>query len=176
MTSNVGTQFAHQDGSLGFLRSTEGPDVAETHRQIERELKNTFRPEFLNRVDEIIIFSNLTIEDVERIVDLQMKEIEERLADQGLRVELTEAARAWLAHEGFAPQYGARPLRRALQRYIESPLSIQLLHGDFARGDNVLVDLGEAGLVFQKRPSEPIGEAVEATLPVLSETETPPPN
>jgi ATP-dependent Clp protease ATP-binding subunit ClpC len=175
MTSNVGTQFGRYGGGLGFLRSEEGPDVAETQREIERELKNTFRPEFLNRVDEIIIFADLTIEDVEQIVDLQMEEIADRLAEQGLGVELTDAARSWLAREGFDPQYGARPLRRALQRHVESPLSIQLLRGDFSPGSKVVVDCGEEGLVFQDRVGESIDEltsiAPGATLPILSETE-----
>jgi ATP-dependent Clp protease ATP-binding subunit ClpC len=175
MTSNVGTQFGREGGGLGFLRNEDGPDVAETKREIERELKNTFRPEFLNRVDEIIIFADLTIEDVEHIVDLQMEEIAARLADQGLGVELTGAARSWLAREGFDPQYGARPLRRALQRHVESPLSIQLLRGDFRAGSKVVVDCGEDGLVFQEQVGESIDESASmvsgATLPIFSETE-----
>ncbi|HUV88332.1 MAG TPA: AAA family ATPase, partial [Anaerolineae bacterium] len=139
MTSNVGTQYARKGGALGFLRAGEnGQDEDEAHRDIEKALKQTFRPEFLNRVDEIIIFNNLTVEDVERIVGLQMQEISSRLAEQGLQVELTDAARRWLARQGFDPQFGARPLRRALQRYVESPLSVRLLRGDFERGDLVI--------------------------------------
>ena len=151
MTSNVGTEFANKGGSLGFRRAGEaGPEEDEDRRRIERALKEVFRPEFINRVDEIIIFNRLTLEHVEQIVDLQMREIAERLADQGLQVELTDAARKWLAREGYDPQFGARPLRRALQRYVESPLSIRLLRGDFRSGDRVLVDVGEEGLVFQR--------------------------
>jgi ATP-dependent Clp protease ATP-binding subunit ClpC len=120
----------------------------------EKELKKHFRPEFLNRVDEIIIFNDLTVEDVERIVDLQMAEISDRLADQGLQVQLTDAARSWLAREGFDPQFGARPLRRALQRYVESPLSVKLLRGDFERGDLVVVDAEEEELTFERRPGQ----------------------
>lgn len=149
MTSNVGTQHAHQGGAFGFLPAgSESATSVEARREIERELKNTFRPEFLNRVDEIIIFNDLTLENVKQIVDLQMKEIAERLSEQGLRVELTPAAREWLAKVGFDPQYGARPLRRALQRYVESPLSVHLLRGEFKRGATVQVDVGEEGLVF----------------------------
>ena len=184
MTSNVGTEYASEGGTLGFLRSEDDAQgTAGGHRQIERELKKTFRPEFLNRVDEIIIFSDLTVEDMERIVDLQMTEIEARLADQGLAVELTEEARKWLAREGFDPQFGARPLRRVLQRYVESPLSIQLLRGEFQRGDLVTVDMGEDGLVFERHPGEgdtdadTTGEAVpesagEAELSVSSSSPT----
>ena len=90
-----------------------------------------------------------TLEEVEQIVDLQMKEIAERLREQGLDVELTEAARSWLAREGFDPQFGARPLRRALQRHVESPLSIRLLRGDFENGSKVVVDAGEDGITFR---------------------------
>jgi ATP-dependent Clp protease ATP-binding subunit ClpA len=99
------------------------------------------------------------VEDVECIVDLQMGEIASRLAEQGLEVKLTGAARRWLAREGFDPQFGARPLRRALQRHIESPLSVKLLRGDFERGDLVVVDAGEEGLIFERRPGQ--GDVVE---------------
>ena len=153
MTSNVGTEYARKGGTLGFLRTGEdGRDEDENHHKIEKALKQTFRPEFLNRVDEIIIFNDLTVADVEHIVGLQMQEIGSRLAEQGLQVELTDAARSWLARQGFDPQFGARPLRRALQRYVESPLSVRLLRGDFERGDLVIVDAGEQGLVFERRP------------------------
>jgi ATP-dependent Clp protease ATP-binding subunit ClpC len=153
MTSNVGTEYARKGGTLGFLRGgDDGQGEQESHREIDKALKKTFRPEFINRVDEIIIFNDLTVEDVEHIVDLQMGEIADRLTEQGLTVELTDAARRWLAREGFDSQFGARPLRRALQRYLESPLSVRLLRGDFERGDLVIVDAGEEGLVFERRP------------------------
>ena len=155
MTSNVGTEFARKGGTLGFLRAGEDSrDEDESHREIEKELKKTFRPEFLNRVDEVVIFNDLTLEDVERIVGLQMGEIASRLAEQGLEVELADAARKWLAREGFDPQFGARPLRRALQRHIESPLSVKLLRGDFQKGDRVVVDAGEEGLIFEQRSGQ----------------------
>ncbi|MEE9617236.1 MAG: AAA family ATPase [Anaerolineae bacterium] len=163
MTSNVGTEFAHQGGTLGFLQAGEdGRDEDESHREIGKALKKTFRPEFLNRVDEVVIFNDLTLEGVERIVGLQMGEIASRLVDLGLEVELTDAARGWLAREGFDPQFGARPLRRALQRHIESPLSIKLLRGDFERGDLVIVDAGEEGLVFERQPGQ--GELEQSEL------------
>ena len=172
MTSNLGTEYAHKGGTLGFLRAGEsGRDEDESRRDIQKELKKTFRPEFLNRVDEIIIFSDLTPEDMERIVVLQMQEVEERLADQGLEVKLTAAGRTWLAREGFDPQFGARPLRRALQRFVESPLSVKLLRGDFEKSDLVIIDVGEDGLIFERQTkqkeldeSAPDAIAVEAVL------------
>ena len=155
MTSNVGTEYVRKGGTLGFMRAGEnGNSMDENQREIEKALKKTFRPEFLNRVDEIIIFNDLTVEDVEQIVGLQMSEIADRMAEQGLEVELTPKARQWLAREGFDPQFGARPLRRALQRHVESPLSVQLLRGDFERNDLVIVDAGEDGLSFERQATE----------------------
>jgi ATP-dependent Clp protease ATP-binding subunit ClpC len=152
MTSNLGTEYARKGGALGFVRSDDN-DERDAHAKIERALKQTFRPEFLNRIDEVIIFSPLTLEQVEKIVDLQMKEIRERLGDQGLTVELTDAARKWLAREGFDPAFGARPLRRTLQRYVESPLAVQLLRGQFQAGDTVVVDVVDNQIVFNRQPA-----------------------
>jgi len=140
MTSNLGTEFVRQSGTLGFLQSNS-PEERQVHDKIEKALKSTFRPEFLNRIDEIIMFSPLSLEQVNQIVDLQMEEIRDRLHEHGLSVELTPEARAWLAKVGFDQNYGARPLRRALQKYVESPLSISLLSGEFHPNDNVIVDI-----------------------------------
>jgi len=149
MTSNLGTQFVKKGGTLGFVSSAD-PEQQVDQQKIEKALKDSFRPEFLNRVDETIIFSPLSIEEVGQIVNLQMAEIQERMGEQGLTVELTDAARLWLAHQGYDPAFGARPLRRALQKYIESPLSIQLLRGDFPEGSHVVVDATEEdGIVFR---------------------------
>src|SRR5439155_18309923 len=165
MTSNLGTEFVKKSGSLGFLKRDEGDTEDDNRDKIERALKATFRPEFLNRVDEIITFKPLSIPDVERIVDLQMKEIESRLAEYGLRVQLTEPARAWLAREGFDTTFGARPLRPALQKYIESPLSVQMLRGEFKSGDVVTVDWQEGqGLQFRREAPAPV--SVETAVPV----------
>ncbi len=136
MTSNLGTEFARLGGALGFVPNGD-PDLVADHKKIDEAMRKTFRPEFLNRIDEIIIFEPLSIQQVEQIVDLQMKDIAKRMEEQGLFVALTEKARAKLAGIGFDSQFGARPLRRALQRYVESPLSIQLLRGQFVRGDLV---------------------------------------
>jgi ATP-dependent Clp protease ATP-binding subunit ClpC len=158
MTSNLGTDFVKKSGSLGFLRKgDDGAAEDPNHEKIEKALKATFRPEFLNRVDEIITFKPLALEDVERIVDLQMKDIHERLAENGLAVKLTEAARRWLAREGFDPAFGARPLRRALQKYVESPLSVKMLKGEVKSGDTVLVDWVEGeGFTFTREEAIPV--------------------
>jgi ATP-dependent Clp protease ATP-binding subunit ClpC len=151
MTSNLGTEFVKKSGSLGFLRKGENVEEDDTNEKIEKALKSTFRPEFLNRIDEIIIFSPLKQEDMEKIVDLQMKQIQQRLSEQGLTVALTEAARRWLAKEGYDPAFGARPLHRALQKHIESPISVRLLRGDFKSGDKVEASYSEEkGIEFRK--------------------------
>ncbi len=139
MTSNLGTEFVRKGGTLGFLSSDE--NERDAYEKIDKALKSTFRPEFINRVDEIIMFSELTIDQVKQIVELQMQEIYERLEEHHLKVEITEAARDWLAKEGYDASFGARPLRRALQKFVESPLSVSLLSGEYKEGDIVLVDL-----------------------------------
>jgi ATP-dependent Clp protease ATP-binding subunit ClpC len=145
MTSNLGTEYVTRSGTLGFRRrDAEAPRADhEAEEKIEKALKETFRPEFLNRIDEVIIFSPLSLEEMESIVDLQMNEVRERLAEHDLSVELSEAARKWLARTGYDPAFGARPLRRAIQKFIESPLSIKLLQGEFAAGDLIQVDVDE---------------------------------
>jgi len=166
MTSNLGTEFVTRSGTLGFLhREGDGLDN-QAEEKIEKALKDTFRPEFLNRIDEIIVFSPLSLEQMELIVDLQMNEVRLRLAEHNLSVELTDAARKWLAREGYDPAFGARPLRRALQKHVESPLSVKLLQGDFNPGDTVIVDVVEAegGVIFR----QPEGKAevkVEQEVP-----------
>ena len=152
MTSNLGTEFVTRSGTLGFQRSGEGAE-SEGDAKIERALKDTFRPEFLNRIDEVIIFSKLTLEDMVEIVTMQMKQVRERLEDHGLKVRLSDAARNWLAQEGLDPDFGARPLMRAIQKHVESPLSVKILQGEFKEGGQVLIDYAEdEGMVF--RPME----------------------
>jgi ATP-dependent Clp protease ATP-binding subunit ClpC len=149
MTSNLGTEFARKGGALGFVQPTDEQAIAD-HQNIERAMRETFRPEFLNRIDEIIIFEPLTLQQVERIVDLQLKELAERLRDAGVAIHLTEPARLWLAQKGYDPQFGARPLRRALQRFVENPLSTQLLKGELRSADLIVIDEVGAQLVFER--------------------------
>ncbi len=141
MTSNLGTEFVQRGGTLGFLTADTTGEERQTHDKIEKALESTFRPEFLNRIDEIIMFAPLSLDEMRLIVDLQMKEVSTRLEEHGLHVALSPAAREWLAQVGYDPAFGARPLRRALQKHVESPLSVSLLSGQFTQGDTVLVDL-----------------------------------
>jgi ATP-dependent Clp protease ATP-binding subunit ClpC len=169
MTSNLGTEYVTKSGSLGFQMRSGDAEERQSHEKIEKALKGAFRPEFLNRIDEIITFSPLSLEQMSEIVDLQMKEVRDRLNERGLDVELTPAARSWLANEGFDSAFGARPLRRALQKFVESPLSISLLSGEFSQGDTIVVDVDEEkrNLIF--RPVSHQGIPANELDPVKSQ-------
>ncbi|MCB9112083.1 MAG: AAA family ATPase [Anaerolineales bacterium] len=150
MTSNLGTEYVRKGGTLGFLPQKSDEAERAAHDNIDKALKAAFRPEFLNRIDEIIMFSPLSLEEMEQIVILQMKEVQDRLNAHDITVQLTDAARSWLAKEGYDPAFGARPLRRAIQKYVESPLSVELLGGKFKDGAEVVVDVdaNENKIVF----------------------------
>jgi ATP-dependent Clp protease ATP-binding subunit ClpB len=127
----------------------------------EDELRALFRPEFLNRIDEVVVFESLTREQLSQIVELQLRRLEGRLADRGIRIELTDSAKDFLAEAGWDPTFGARPLKRAIQRLVENPLAVRLLSGELADGDTVRVDAGERELVFEEvEAAEPAPTAV----------------
>src|SRR5207253_6888181 len=114
-------------------------------------------PEFLNRIDEIVEFQPLTKEQLADIVELQLERLRARLADRGIELELTDEAKHVLAEAGWDPTYGARPLKRAIQRMVENPLALRLLEGDFGEGDSVRVDARDGELVFEREPTrEPV--------------------
>jgi ATP-dependent Clp protease ATP-binding subunit ClpB len=114
------------------------------------EMRAIFRPEFLNRIDEIVEFAPLTREQIGAIVELQLARLRDRLAERGLSLELTDAAKELVAEAGWDPTYGARPLKRALQRLVENPLALRLLEGEFHEGDTIRVDAGADGLEFER--------------------------
>ena len=159
MTFNLGTEYVRKGGTLGFLKQKADDEERESHDKIEKALKGAFRPEFLNRIDEIIMFSPLSIEQMELIVNLQMQEVQERLSEHSITVELTESARKWLANEGYDPAFGARPLRRAIQKYVESPLSVDLLAGKFKDGATVQVDVDEKENVLTFTTAQVVSKA-----------------
>ena len=144
MTSNLGSQFILEAGAQ---------DTQQVERLVERALHGHFRPEFLNRVDEIVIFHALTREHLREIVDLHAEGLRRMLADRELGLELTGAARDALAEEGYDPNFGARPLRRALQRRVQNPLALRLLKGEFKPGQTVEVDFRDGGFTFRAVPA-----------------------
>jgi ATP-dependent Clp protease ATP-binding subunit ClpC len=170
MTSNLGARSIQGEPSMGFLSASKPKE--ETEREYEsmkgrimEELKRTFRPEFLNRIDEIVVFHALTFAEILQIVDLMVGRVAQQARAQGIELEVTQEVRDMLAREGFDPQFGARPLRRAVQRLIEDPLAEEILLGRFSEGDTVIASLDEDGrLVFLKKeiseaenPPEPAG-------------------
>jgi ATP-dependent Clp protease ATP-binding subunit ClpC len=150
MTSNVGSQHLVSTRQFGFT-SRDGVDFGETERRAREALERAFRPEFLNRVDEIIVFQPLTKEDVLKIVDIMLGRLNKHLESQRVHIEVTDAAKEFLAEEGYDPKFGGRPLARAIRRYVENPLSSRIISGEFGPDDTVLVDRGEEGLTFAVR-------------------------
>jgi ATP-dependent Clp protease ATP-binding subunit ClpB len=142
MTSNLGSQFiAEHTGDLA-----EG-----VRRQVTEALRQHFRPEFLNRIDEIIFFHALGLEHMKSIVNIQIRGLLKRLEERKIHVELTETAKGWLVTEGYDPMYGARPLKRTIQRRLLDPLAMRVLEGEFGEGEHVVVDVGDNELRFEKR-------------------------
>lgn len=154
MTSNVGAREIAKPNAMGFGSDVGHLSDVEIRSRVMSELKKLFRPEFLNRVDEIVVFKSLTSEQIRGIVDLMVSELRNRLIAEGMSIELTDAAKDLVAREGTDPIYGARPLRRALQTLIENPLSEQLLQATWKTGDIVLADAEDGRIIFRKGEGE----------------------
>jgi len=154
MTSNVGSQHLVSTKQFGFT-SRDGVDFAETERRALDALERSFRPEFINRVDEIIVFEPLTREDVLEIVGIMLRRLNKHLESQRISVEVTDAAKEFLAETGYDPKFGARPLARAIRRYIENPLSSRIIGGEFDPGDTVVVNREGDELTFKAKVSAP---------------------
>ena len=149
MTSNLGSED-FQRGSIGFLHREEG-DEEKMKTDVNKALKENLLPELRNRIDDIITFHPLTKEHLKNIVDLLIREVEKRLAERKIKLEVNEEAKAWLAQKGYEPVYGARSLRRAIQRYVENSISTKILQGEFKEGDTVAISLQEDNLSFAAR-------------------------
>jgi ATP-dependent Clp protease ATP-binding subunit ClpC len=151
----VGASTIKKTSRLGFnVGGNQSEDDYEHMKQnVMEELKKTFRPEFLNRIDDVIVFHPLKEEHLEEIVSLMVNQLRKRLVEQGIEFRLTDEAKRYLAKEGFDPSYGARPLRRAIQKNIEDRLSEELLRGNVARGNSVVIDVKDGKLVVEKEES-----------------------
>jgi ATP-dependent Clp protease ATP-binding subunit ClpC len=149
MTSNLGSK-EFQRGGIGFLRKEEG-DEEKMRTDMQTALKEHLLPELRNRIDDVIIFHPLSKEDLKSIVELLIREVEKRLAERNIRLEVNEEAKAWLVQKGYDPVFGARPLRRAVQKYVENPVSTKILQGEFKEGDTVAVNVQEDNLSFSAR-------------------------
>jgi ATP-dependent Clp protease ATP-binding subunit ClpC len=150
MTSNAGAEVIKRESQLGFATrretaATQNQRYEDMKKKVNEEVRKRFLPEFLNRLDDIIVFHELSEEQLKSIVDLMLKDLQKRLSEHHVTVELTEKAKAWLAKEGYDPVFGARPLRRVIERTIENPLSSQLLRGELKDGDVIKIDIDKEG-------------------------------
>jgi len=144
MTSNIGSHFIAETVVKGQ------PMLEGVKRQVLDALRGHFRPEFINRVDEIIVFHALTRDQMRHIIDIQLRGLLKRLEDRKIRIEITDKAKDFIIEEGYDPTYGARPLKRTIQRRILDPLAIKVLEGEFREGDTVSIDVKAGDLTFSK--------------------------
>ncbi|RYG47199.1 AAA family ATPase, partial [bacterium] len=166
MTSNVGVRPIELDQGLGFRNTKQDPNDPKVYESMKNkmteEMKKLFRPEFLNRVDEVIVFQHLKREEILQIADLFLKRVNQQAASMGITIELSETVKDLLVDKGYDPNLGARPLRRAVQRYIEDPLSEEMLLGTFTSGDSIIAELdldNPEKVLFRKK--DPEGESPE---------------
>jgi ATP-dependent Clp protease ATP-binding subunit ClpB len=156
MTSNLGSQYI-----LDLAES----DRQEMERRVTAALREAFKPEFLNRIDEVIIFNNLGREEIKTIVEIQLKRLHQNLASRKMALEVTDRAKDLLAEIGYDPVYGARPLKRTIQRLIQDPLAVKILEGEFKEGDRIRIDSDGDALLFLHDGSNPVDESwTERTL------------
>jgi ATP-dependent Clp protease ATP-binding subunit ClpB len=159
MTSNVGSQY------IAAANASTEPD--EVQRQVNEALRATFKPEFLNRIDDVVVFHALGLSDIEKIVDIQLRDVRERLARERITLELTEAATGMLALEGLDPVYGARPLKRLIQRQVVDNIAGLIIDGRLHEGEKVLVDVGFDGATLTAIPLPQSAEKpTEADTPI----------
>ena len=148
LTSNFGTESL-KDKSIGFNLVSESSEFEDRKTKLVSSLKGLFKPEFLNRLDDIIVFYPLTLEEIKQIVDIIMEKVEKNVADSNIEIVLTDAARDYLAKTGYSPEYGARPLQRLIEKEVEDPIAIKILQGEIKDGSRVVVDYNEnEGIVF----------------------------
>ena len=161
MTSNAGVDIIRRESALGFATQKDEGQLSKgvyerMKDKVMTEVRKTFRPEFINRIDDIIVFHELNEEQLEQVVGLLVKDLQKRLEDRKLTINISDAAKSWLVKVGYDPAFGARPLRRAIEQYVESPLANRLLKGEFKEGDAILVDSGPDGLSFSTPENNPV--------------------
>ena len=173
MTSNVGASMITTTSRLGFSTSSdESKDKYEKLKEtVTEEMKKAFRPEFLNRIDETIVFAHLSKEEIRQIVDLMLKDLFKRLAERELSVEVTDEVKDYLAKDGYSEAYGARPLRRLIQRKIEDMLAEEILSGKYAPGDTIKITLVDDKIAFEKAPKRKSRAKASTTAGVSETTE-----
>lgn len=162
MTSNIGARDMNKTGAFGFSAKNDAEDeYTRMKSKVEESAKKLFNPEFINRIDEIIVFKSLDKEAVLKIIDVSMGEVEQKLKERNLQITLSKEAKEFIAEKGFDPVYGARPLRRAIQKYLEDPVAEQLLKGVFSDGSHISVELKGEELTFGEVAPEPAPDEVK---------------
>ena len=150
MTSNVGSDVIRRQSTLGFSPISDEASYEKMRERIMDEAKKTFRPEFLNRLDDLIVFRSFTKPDLIQILNLEVEKVLERLRHKNIRLELDDKAKDFLVEKGYDPQYGARPMRRAVERFLEDPLAEEILKGNLHEGEPILVTSDKQKLVFNQ--------------------------
>jgi len=150
MTSNIGAETIRKTGSLGFKAQKEEVTYQDMKEKLLAEVKRTFKPEFLNRLDDIIVFRPLVKEDLQKILDIEIGFVASRLKEQGISLEVAQDAKDFLIEKGFDPVFGARPLKRTIQRYLEDPLAAEIIAKRFKDGSNVKVTRKYEELLFEQ--------------------------
>src|SRR5688572_17116747 len=140
MTTNAGAEAIKNESAFGFRKEDADSSYDGMKERVQERIERAFRPEFINRLDDTIVFRHLTVEDLKSVIDLELKKVRERLMERGLKLELTDLAKEFLIKKGSNTDFGARPLRRAVENYVEDPLGEELLKGEFQGKDTILVD------------------------------------
>jgi ATP-dependent Clp protease ATP-binding subunit ClpC len=162
MTSNLGTRDIQKGAQIGFSATADAEVTYEKMKdKVMDELKRSFRPEFLNRIDEVIVFHSLSRQHVKAIVDLMMKRVRDQLKAKDVEIELTDSVKELLAEKGYDPSLGARPLRRTIQRLVEDPLAEKMLYKEFNAGQTIIVDARDGEVVFETASRPPDTPPVE---------------
>jgi ATP-dependent Clp protease ATP-binding subunit ClpC len=179
MTTNAGAEAIKNESAFGFQRPDEDASYESMKDRVNERIEKVFRPEFLNRVDDIIIFRHLNVDDLKEVIDIELKKVRERLSERGLKLELTDAAKQFLIKKGSNTDFGARPLRRAIENFVEDPLSEELLKGEFEGKDLIVVDVKEVGekkqLFFEGRIAQLDQEPVGAAAATAANSQSAPP-
>jgi len=155
LTSNVGSDIIRKQGTIGFTPVSDQFSYERMREKILDEAKRAFRPEFLNRLDDVIVFRSLAKPDLLTILDLEVAKVVDRLKHKNIRLELDARAKEFLAEKGYDPMYGARPMRRAVERFLEDPLAEEIIRGSVHDNDPILVSVDQDKLVFRQKEASP---------------------
>ena len=154
MTSNIGADLIKNQSSLGFRNTGKGRDTEQMRKEVMSEVEKFFRPEFLNRLDDSIFFKPLYREDLDLIIEIEMREVMNRIKEKGIELIVTDEAKEFLIDKGYNPDFGARPLRRSIQQYVEDSLAEEILQGNFPKGSVIRMEVADDEILFHKIPKD----------------------